>query len=484
MIRISIINYTLLLIAPIGLAFADKESYADNESAVISNAIAVDYFKNDAEELANEEDIKVMRDSYISPYNYIQNPISQDLGLSSKRSESGAALDFGFSVNGGANQPLAGQNKAFNTNMFQIWAQSDRWSGFALGGGGTALVSFNQIGQPNTFGTTSVFSLNQAYIDYQYSNRVQVTAGNIIINTPWVNSNDNSPGSVYSFGNNTYQGVMTNILASDGLLLQGFYAWQYWLYPNNWFTHQTLYNVSGSPFNNLSGTNGVAGVGVKWNPVKEYTGQLWAYNFADYAKMAYFDNTYHVPMTSAFSFDFSGQGFMQSSSGQSIISNVTFPGQSTTAGEISSNGVGAKIALNIGNNTSSISYNNVFGGDKSFLNGGMVTPYTYGLETDPLYTTPALNSIAELGSGSAYTIRNSTLFMENALKFSLSFSQFFVNQVYLNQPNLVTEYDGTLLYQVPKTNFNIWMRLVYQDKGPVQYGGEMWQPRVNLNWYF
>lgn len=224
-IRISIINYTLLLIAPIGLTFADKTSYADNESTVISNAIAVDYFKNDAEELANEEDIKVMRDSYISPYNYIQNPISQDLGLSTKRSESGAALDFGFSVNGGANHPLAGQNKSFNTNMFQVWMQSDRWSGFAVGGGGTALLSFNQTGQPNTFSTTSVFSLNQAYIDYQYSNRLQVTAGNIIINTPWVNSNDNSPGSVYSFGNNTYQGVMTNILASDSLLVQGFYAW-------------------------------------------------------------------------------------------------------------------------------------------------------------------------------------------------------------------------------------------------------------------
>ena len=176
------------------------------------------------------------------------------------------------------------------------------------------------------------------------------------------------------------------------------------------------------------------------------------------------------------------QGFMQSSSGSALTTQ--FPAtsaQTTPAGVVASNGVGAKLALNIGNNTSSISYNNIFGSNGSFLNGGMVTPYTYGLQIDPLYTTPALNSLAELGSGFAYTLRNSTGFMDNKLKFNLSFSQFYVNQVYSFQANLISEYDTSLIYRIPHSNMNIWTRMVYVGQ-PASVGGNMWQPRVIFNW--
>ncbi len=474
-----------LLTAP--FVYASEISYEDNESEVRTSDDADktrdDYFDNDVGVLIEEEEIKQLKQSYISPYNYLQDPIALNMGSSAK-AESTGTFHLGTSFIAGMNSPMNGQNTAINTNVVQVWGQTERFGGFALGGAGTAVVNFRQIGQPNTFSTTSVFSPSQAYVDYQYSNKLDVVAGNILISTPWVTSFGSNPGGTYAMGNNSYQAALVNIQALPSLLITGFSAWNYTQYPNNWGNQQTYYNNGGVLASiGSTPTNGPSGLGLTWNPVDSYSGQLWLYNFADYAKMIYADNSYHVDVASKVSFDFGLQGFMQSSSGSEITNQFPLPGQTTPAGVIASNGVGGRIALNVANNTTSISYNNIFGSSGSFLNGGMVTPYTYGMEVDPLYTTPALTSLAELGSGYAYTLRNSTSFMDNSLKFNLSMSQFFVNQVYVGQATAVTEYDASLLYRIPHTNMNVWTRLVYLEQAE-DVGGNMLQPRIIFNWTY
>lgn len=451
-----------------------------------ADKISTDFDQNDVDELIRDEEIKLLRASYISPYNNLQDPITLNMGYSQKVDESGAIYRGGLSGIINLNSPTQGQNRAYNTEIFQLWGQTDRYAGFAFGAAGTAMLNTNQVGQPNTFAETSVFSLGQAYVDYQYGNKLDITAGNILIVTPWVNaSSSNNPGGNYAMGNNTFQGAVFNVQALPSLLVTGFTAWSYLQYPNNWFTQQTYYNTMSGPLSGIgeASTGGTSGVGVVWNPVDSYSGQAWLYNFTDYANMAYVDNSYHVQMNKVFSWDFAAQGFMERSSGLTLTNQTSLPGQTTPAGDVSSNGVGGKIALNIANNTSSISYNNIFGASGSFLNGGMVTPYTYGMEADPLYTTPALTSLAELGSGQAYTIRNSTRFMEGSLKFNLSFSQFFVNQVYATQASQINEYDATILYRIPQTALNVWARVVYVENANSS-SGNMWQPRVIVNWTF
>ncbi len=468
-------------------SYAISSIYADQESGIAKTAksaeIREDYFQNDVGVLIEEDEIKELRQSYISPYNYLQDPIDLDMGQSQLASESTGEYRLGTSAIVGMNTPLTGQNKAINTNIFQIWGQTGRYNGFALGGGGTALLNFSQIGQPNTFAATSVFAPVQAYLDYQYSNKFDIVAGNILITTPWVSSFGSNPGASYAMGNNSYQGVLVNVQALKSLLITAFTAWNYLYYPNNWGTQQTYYNTSKGVLVNIGNTptSGPTGLGLIWNPAADYSSQLWFYNFADYANMAYTDNKYHLAISDLFSLDFAIQGFIQSSSGNAITNQTSLPGQNTPAGAVASNGIGGKIAVNIGNNTTSIAYNNIFGRSGSFLNGGMVTPYTYGMEIDPLYTTPALTSLAELGSGYAYSVRNSTAFLNNNLKFNLSLSQFFVNQVYASQPGQVTEYDAGLIYRIPHSSMNIWTRMVYVDQ-PVNAGGSMWQPRVIFNW--
>jgi hypothetical protein len=460
----------------------------DNESAIVQDGsepnVAQDVFENDYGVLIDEEEIKILKDSYISPYNYLQDPIALNMGYDTRASDSTGTYHGGLSVIGSGNFPVNGSNSAFNTEIGQIWGQTGRFKGFALGGGMTATFNTTRNSHPTpNYTTTGVLAPVQAYVNYQYSNKVDITAGNILINTPWVNSADTNPGSSYAMGNNTYQGALINIQAMPSLLITGFTARGYIQYPNSWYSPQTLYNTHGGVFTTHQPTSGPSGLGLTWNPVDSYTGKLWLYNMADYANMAYMDDSYHLNLSKTYSMDFAFQAFTQKSTGNSITNTITLPGQTGTAGYVSSHGVGARIALNIANNTTSISYNNIFGRDGSFLNGGMVSPYTYDNETDPLYTTVALNSLAELGSGSAYAIRNSTSFMDNTLKFNLTFSQFFVNKTYTSQVDLLTEYDATLIYRIPHTTMNIWTRVSYVDRADIA-GGNKWAPRVIYNWTF
>ena len=113
----------------------------------------------------------------------------------------------------------------------------------------------------------------------------------------------------------------------------------------------------------------------------------------------------------------------------------------------------------------------------------MVSPYTAGLEVDPLYTTPALTSLVEQGSGYAYTIRNSTTFLDNKIKFNISASNFIINQVYTGQPNQITEYDSSFIWRIPHTTMDVWTRLVYLQQ-PLTIGGNLLQPRLIYNWTF
>ena len=200
--------------------------------------------------------------------------------------------------------------------------------------------------------------------------------------------------------------------------------------------------------------------------------------------MWYVDNNYHLGLSENTSMDFGIQALNQGANGSSIPSNTYLPGSTTqTMGGINGNAVGFKWAINVKHNTLTLAYNNVFGSSGSYLNGGIITPYTYGLETDPLYTTPALSSIAELGSGSAYLIKDSMSFLDKRLKASLSFSQYLINKVYVTQANKVTEYDAALQYTVPHTTLNIWTRMVYISQ-PNYAGGSYLQPRLILNYTF
>ena len=210
---------------------------------------------------------------------------------------------------------------------------------------------------------------------------------------------------------------------------------------------------------------------------------LWLYQFYNYIDMWYADNDYKLEISKNVSMNFGIQGVMQTANGSNIVGQQTLFGTNIPAGTPSGNAIGLKWNINVPHDTISFSYNNVFGPAGSYLNGGLISPYTYAFETDPLYTTPALGSMAELGSGSAFTFRNINKFLDNSLTFTASYSMFWVNKVYPTQADLIEEWDATLRYNIPHTKFATLARLVYYQQ-PGYAGGNIFQPRVIVTYVF
>ncbi|MFN7094824.1 MAG: hypothetical protein ACK4M7_05625, partial [Burkholderiales bacterium] len=304
----------------------------------------------------------------IAPTIYWQDPIAFNMGLSSQAGPDGT-YHIGLSSIFTNNINLASANTATNSYSVEAWGQTGRWHGFALGGALTAVSVIRQSGQPNTFSPTGILIPSQAYIDYKYKDTLELTGGNILLATPWVNSISSFPGATYANLNNTFQAVNANLQITPNLLVNAFYAIGYLQYSQSWYAPTTLYNAMGGPLKNMTGatTPGTNGVGAIWSPAKSYTFNLWYYQFINYANMWYTDNAYHLPLSATTSMDFAIQGLTENSSASSITNSTPLPGFTSPAGSVDANAVGVKWAINVPYNTITLAYNNVFGPNGSYL---------------------------------------------------------------------------------------------------------------------
>ncbi|AUR52341.1 hypothetical protein [Aquella oligotrophica] len=114
----------------------DIYQYEDDESAVIKSGSKYrssdDYFDNDASIQLQEAEIKALKNAFISPYNHLQDPIDLNMGLADTRTESKETFHLGTSVIGNINSPTQGQNRAYNTDIFQIWGNPVELAGLHL----------------------------------------------------------------------------------------------------------------------------------------------------------------------------------------------------------------------------------------------------------------------------------------------------------------------------------------------------------------
>ncbi len=252
--------FSLLIIAtkfaiavPLAVPIDTESSVKKSDS---NDQTAEDEFRNDVSVLMTEEEIKDLKSSYISPYNYLQDPIDLNMGYASRTDSPNGAYKGGFSAIAGGNHPINRDNMIFNTEVGELWGQTGRLGGFALGGGVTTVFNVNDNGHAGTFATTGQIAPTQAYLNYQYRNKVDVSAGNILITTPWVNSFGSAQGGTYAMGNNSYQGALVNVQALHSLLLTGFTALGYLQYPNGWYGPQNFYNTMGGILSNSRPTSG------------------------------------------------------------------------------------------------------------------------------------------------------------------------------------------------------------------------------------
>ena len=416
-----------------------------------------------------ESSVENTNAKFISLRNYIQNPYATLVSGSETRpfNESQTAdqnfteklfADGTWNIQVGASAQYTGSgagypNYGYGANLF---GQTGSVAGFSLGGLFTAMNPFfaTQMNGYNTnaspfLPSNKQLALSEGYLEYQHNNVIQIDAGYIgINNSPWLSENyyNNvmAPGA-------TYQGILVNIYLGSGWLLTGLSFNGAQIVSETGFTPYTFYNkgydyFGGSIANNnpsvtSSGTTALGASYAAWD--NQYNLRLWGYQFNNYGTLLYADNSIKFQPTKALSFNLAAQAGTDNQ-----FNNANNALTNDNLGQISSNFVGVQGGFSYDWFSLSLAYNNVWGPSSAYGGGAIVTPYTYGFATDPLYTTPYMSGLADLGSaGTAYKISPTLTFLNGDLSLAPAYTVF---NTALAEWNGTQEYDFVTSYNLPQ----------------------------------
>lgn len=364
-------------------------------------------------------------DEYISPNNYIQNPYNHMLTAGGRHMVTESDItDKGlweqFFTNGTYNVftgatwailNVPNNNYAYGGSLFM---QSGHVGGFAIGGTLEVVNPFLQPGMRYLSGDISYYMLpnsqvvtpSQLYLEYQLTDKVQVDAGWIMLTTPWMNSYDDAMLVTAPF-----QGMLANYQMTDNWRLTGIATNGYEPMGSTSFGQQTMYNqgygnfTTRSPYNGQSQvfydtytTNGSVALGATYHPSNDYNLGLWGYSFSGYANTLYADSEYEFRVNPINKFNVGVQA-----GNQNTLGMTTTNPQLVGDGGVNSYLFGAKLGYSFDDwLNAELSYNTMFGPQGSFYNGGFISPYTFTIVNDPLYTSGLGAGMIEQGAGNAY----------------------------------------------------------------------------------
>lgn len=364
------------------------------------------------------------KNAYISPNHYIQYPFYSATPAGGRHLISESDLTnkdaWGqFFTNGTYNAQVGAAYALLNpyNNNYSygggFFAQSGHVNGFAIGG---TLEAVNPFLQPSMRYMTGeipysllpisqVLTPSQLYLEYQLPDKVQVDAGWITINSPWMNSYDDA-----MLVNATYQGILANYQLSSNWRLTGIATNAYEEMGSNHFNQDTMYNSSFGGFTTTSTsgqqqifsdnytTPGSFGLGAVYRPSANYELNLWAYSFLDYANTFYADTNYDVHLNPINKLNFGIQVGNQNTWGM----GATAP-QQVGDGSVNSYLAGAKFGYSFDDwFNAELSYDTMFGPQNSFYGGAFISPYTFTIVNDPLYTSGLAGGLIEMGAGNSY----------------------------------------------------------------------------------
>lgn len=404
------------------LAFASLHAVADPVDATDTNGPVV-----------TQPVIINSNNVYIDRQAYIQNPYSglPSGGGTQNVSESQLAnqnIWQKWFTDGTYNVMAMGAYATFNgfantSIAANIFAQTGQVAGFSFGG---LMTIANPGGAPFTTSTPNQIQFlpvaqeilpTELFAEYQYKNIVQVDVGRIgINNSPWLSNayynNMQTPGM-------TYQGGLVNVNPGGGWLLTGLAFNQALPVGNSSFNNLTLYNTGfdyGTNTTNILNeqTSGTIAIGANYTgDDNNLTTRIWGYQFENYANLAYADSALKLPVNKALSFNIAAQGGYEQGDNGNIIST-------NSDGTINSTFFGVQGGLNYKWFGLTLAANTLFGTSNSYMSGGIISPYTYEIATDPLYTTSYMLGMVEKSGGNAYKITPSFNFMDNSLTFAPS----------------------------------------------------------------
>lgn len=419
----------------------------NNPSAYVTSESEVVCIDTINHKCQKKKDITEYKSDYISLNNYIMNPYNHSPSaggthLVNESSVANQGLWDQFFHNGTYNAVglasyaylQGGNNYGYGTNIF---AQSGHVYGFALGGMLEVTNPFLTPGQSYRDGpygyanlpTTEVSSPAELYLEYQIPGAFQFDIGRIFLDNPWMNSYDDA-----FMTSATFQGAVANYQMTDHWRLSAIATNAYQPFASNGFSQFTVYN---KPYNgpgafdlsnNAVETNSYA-LGAVYNPTKDYTLNLWSYNFGNYTNMLYADTNYQLHFTDTQKLILAAQTGNQNTLGMGTNVNGVAAQNPANAGipfgSPDSYLFGAKIGYGYSYwFEGALSYDGMYGPQSAFYNGGFVSPYTFGVVNDPLYTSGLAGGLIEQGAGNSYKISTTFRPIGEDLKIETAYERF------------------------------------------------------------
>jgi hypothetical protein len=301
------------------------------------------------------------------------------------------------------------------------------WNGFRIGGTvytaqSLGLNSNYYLRQDRTLPGSPITVLGQSFGEYQ-NHYLLMRIGNQLVTTPWVNDADSRMIP------STYQGLYAVLTPVAGLDIFGMRLISFKGRPADHFTKTNLYNVL-----NVSSANvlklgnktdiGTLAFGASYK-IHTLNMKAWVYHFYNFANLTYFDMHYKLETSSRIKPLFGFQLGHEWNDGSEILNSV---GQGSTRADI----FGALLGLE------SEHGGILVGGDvlprytNAYRNGDVVSPYTSGYISDPLYTTSMTAGLIEKAAGTAVKVTVHYNFFADTLLVMASYAKYFTSPYMAN----------------------------------------------------
>ena len=219
------------------------------------------------------------------------------------------------------------------------------------------------------------------------------------------------------------------------------------------FTPTNLYipgHAGGSSLNQLAGetTPGAQAFALKYGKKGgPFNGQLWWHQFHNFSQLLWLDASYVHKTDTGFDPIFGLQFANQTGDGENTIAKAG----KGSAGNTQAVGVLAGVDTPYVRLT--VAYNGITSQKGAFANGDLLSPYSTGYSTDPLYTTQMIGGMIEKQSaGSAFKIAATSFFLDKQIKAILSYARYYIlpTSSYTSEPS---EIDFDAAYSFPKSSF-------------------------------
>jgi len=312
---------------------------------------------------------------------------------------------------------------------------ADFGGGFSLG---ASLLSANAFGtrpsDPAKLDVTlmgvdnAVSALGQAYVQYKNGSML-LRAGQQYLDTPWMGSSDARvlPAS--------YQALLAGFAPAKGWDVYALrsYGWKSrtsdgyhfdnLYYPATWRGDAMYGGLGGLPVT-ARAMSGTWALGTAYT-VGGFRGSAWYYDFIDFVQMGYADGSYTFSTGTGFDPFVAAQYVGEhAGSGSTPVADQAKLFGVAGGSKVDSRAWGADVGVNIPHGKFDVSWNRIGREDGTVGNGALVSPYTAGWASDPLYTTSMIRGLVEQGPGHAWKARFAYGLLNDRLQLIAAYAKY------------------------------------------------------------